>query len=210
MDDERDEILNAIQNGFFNEGIYRIGEDETKAAEALMKPIQKPVESVKAYPPAQVISITEEPEKQAPLIQKVEEPEPIADKIIIPEFFGGNKKGVCILVNYRDERWIYFKDKLILEKILESVKLKFDDVALINTYYYKPASIEEMADQLLISKIIGFNINDPFMKGFKRDEPQKTANSSVFLMNSDLNEIAMDVAQKRLLWNNLKLMFNIG
>jgi hypothetical protein len=211
MDDERDEIINAIQNGFFNEGIYRIGDDETKVPEEIKVPVHK-TESVKEkeYPQAEVISVAEVSEKEAPPIQKVEEPEVITNKIIIPEFFGGNKKGVCILVNYRDERWIYFKDKLILEKILESVKLKFEDVALINTYYYKPPTIEELADQLLISKVIGFDINDPFMKGFKRDEPQKTSNSSVFLMNSGLNEIAMDVAQKRLLWNNLKLMFNIG
>ena len=211
MDDEKNEILNAIQNGFFNEGIYRLGEEENKVTEAVKIPDHKtPVIEEKAYPPLDVISVAEASENTPPVFQKPVVPEKIVDTNKIPEFFGGNKKGVAILVNYRDERWIYFKDKIILEKILESVKLKFDDVALINTYYFKPKTTEELTDLLQVSKIIGFGINDPFVKSLKRDEPEKTASASVFLMDSNLNEIAMNVDQKRILWKNLKLMFNIG
>jgi hypothetical protein len=207
MDDEKNEILNAIQNGFFNEGIYRVPAEVAEVSEEVMIPVIDLKE--KAYPAAEVVSVAEVSENKPPLIQKSPEPEIIAEPIILPEFFGGNRKGVAILVNYNNERWIYFKDKIILEKILGSVKLNFDDVALINTHYFKPESIDYLSDKYKITKIIGFGINDPFLKGLKREEPEKTATAAVFLMNSDLNEIAMNVDKKRILWNNLKLMFNI-
>lgn len=211
MDDERTEIMNAIQNGFFNEGIYRVKEVITEIPEDIKIPVQK-AEAIKGkvYLPPEVVTIAEETKIDVPQFKNTTEPEIIQDTEKLPEFFGGNKKGVAILVNYSDERWIYFKDKIILEKILESVKLKFDDVALINTHYFKPLSIKELSEKLEISKIIGFGINDAFVKDLKREEPVKTTKAAVFLMNSDLNEIAMNVAKKRILWNNLKLMFNIG
>jgi len=211
MDDERNEILNAIQNGFFNEGIYHINEGENQVPDKIKIPVQK-TEEVKDVPyvTPEVITVAEETDQKLPLLPKNDKPENSPNTDDTPEFFGGNKKSVAIMVNYPDERWIYFKDKIILERILASVKLTFDDVALFNTHFFKPGSIEELSDKLKISKIIGFGINDPFVKGLKREEPEKTAKAAVFLMNSDLDEIAMNVAKKHILWNNLKLMFNIG
>jgi hypothetical protein len=228
MDEERNEILNTIQNGFFNEGIYRINDDSIIIPQEVIVPVTVHKKVMEIFtPPEQVISIAEEPEKELTPVKKEDEPEktgseltPMAPMIVeepvnlpeqekTPEFFGENKKGVVILVNYPDERWIYFKDKIILERILASIKLTFEDVALINTHFYKPESIDELSDTLSISKLIGFGINDPFLKGLKREEPEKTTKTAVFLMNSDLDEIAMDNSKKRILWNNLKVMFNI-
>jgi hypothetical protein len=208
MDDEKNEILNALQNGFFNEGIYRISQ-EIPAIIEIAKPTPAIKEETVELIPAEPVTLAEEAAIVPSVISETKKTEPEQIISLIPEFSGGNKKGVAILVSYRDERWIYFKDKIILEKILESVKLKLDDVALINTYYLKSTTVDEFTALLGISKIIGFGIHDPFLKSFKRDEPQKTSNTSVFLMNADLQEIAMDVNKKRLLWNNLKIMFNI-
>jgi hypothetical protein len=228
MGEERGEILNAIQNGFFNEGIYRINEESVKVASEVVvskTEIKKSIE--KNSHPLQDISVAEEPQNELTLFKNEEESEkavneltPLAsllreesvnlpDQKKTPDFFGGNKKGVAILVYYPDERWIYFKDKIILERILASIKLTFEDVALINTHFYKPGSIDELSDTLELSKLIGFGINDAFLKGLKREEPVKTSKTAVFLMNSDLDEIAMDNSKKRLLWNNIKVMFNI-
>ena len=210
MDDERNEIYNAIQNGFFNEGIYRIDEDTIQIPDQIIIPVAEHKEVLEVIiAPIRVISFAEEPEKKLTLAKKEEDPVNLTEQEKPVEFFGGNKKGVAIFVNYPDERWIYFKDKIILERILASIKLTFDDVALINTHFFKPESIENLSETLNISKIIGFGINDPFVKGLKREEPVKTAKTAVFLMNSDLDEIAMNVDKKRLLWNNIKVMFNI-
>jgi hypothetical protein len=218
MGTERDEILNVIQNGFFNEGIYRISEERVEnPAEIIIPLTSKKEQGELNKPPEHKISVAEESEHNILLPKKedeyIDKPEPglsvLVEQEQEPEYFGGNKQGVAILVMYPDERWIYFKDKIILERILASVKLTFDDVALINTNFYKPESLEELTKSFNISKIIGFGINDPFLKGLKREEPVKLPKTAVFLMNSDLDEIAMNVGAKRLLWNNLKLMFNI-
>lgn len=219
MGEEKAEIFSAIQNGFFNEGIYRI-EEESKGVsiEKIVPPSESKKVQEKQILAVEVISVTEEPENKLKLPEhpkeltplNIEDPvKPIELENTI-EFFGGNKKEVAILVNYPDERWIYFKDKIILERILASIKLTFDDVALINTHYFKAKSIENLSEIFKISKLIGFKINEPFLKDLKREEPVKTSKVAVFLMNSDLDEVAMNVDKKRILWNNIKIMFNIG
>jgi len=210
MGEEQNDILNAIQNGFFNEGIYRIAERTNKVAGQLIIPGPENKEVLeKITPPVQIISVAEEPANKLKLLQKDEEHINLPKEEAKVEFFGGNKKGIAIIVSYPDERWIYFKDKIILERILASIKLTFEDVALINTHFFKPESIDELSDTLNISKLIGFGINDPFLMGLKREEPVKTAKIAVFLMNSDLDDIAMNKDKKRILWNNIKLMFDI-
>ena len=210
MADEVKEILNAIQNGFFNEGIYRINEESIKSTNEIIVPeAEKEEIKEKITPPLQVVSVSEEPKPNLTILKKEEETVTIPDQEKPIEFFGGNKKGVAILVNYPDERWIYFKDKLILERILASIKLTFEDVALINTHFFKPESIDILSDSLNIRKLIGFKINDPFLNDMKREEPVKTVKTAIFLMNSDLDEIAMNESKKRILWNNIKLMFDI-
>lgn len=224
METEHQEISIAIQNGFFNEGIYRITEESDKISIKTNIPESEKKEIIeKTSPPQQVISVSEESNINLTNKELIKQPEQKTDKNPIEinepakhneqvpkaEFFGDNKKGVAIMVNYPDERWIYFKDKIILERILASIKLTFEDVALINTHFFKPESIDELSDTINVSKLIGFGINDQFLKEFKREEPIKTSKIALFLMNSDLDEIAMNVDKKRILWNNIKVMFNI-
>ena len=204
MTDTPNEILIAIQNGLFNEGIYRISEESTEVRSS-----EK--ESQHPEPKAEIIDepkeMVREPEA---VIQKEIKPEPE----IIPsqkiEFLGANKKSVAVLVSYPDERWIYPKDKIILERILASVKLSFDDVAIINTQYFSPKSLDELVVNLPAGRIIGFATVNIFGDKITPDELAKTDKATVLMMRSSLEEIAMNVDLKRLLWNNLKLMFNIA
>jgi hypothetical protein len=229
MNREKSEIRNAIKNGFFYEEIYRINENEVEIQPEIVATVEKP-KTDKETNPAPLFSIAAEPEiikhpelpvNEAPSVDITQNDEDkikpdfeaeanIAGNIDQVEYFGGNKKGVAIIVNYPDERWIHFKDKIILERILASAKLSFDDVALINTQFYKPESLEELHQKINTTKLIGFGVNAPFLSEFKREEPQKSPYTAVFLMNSNLEEIAMDHNKKRILWNHIKIMFNIG
>lgn len=229
MGDDQNEIKNAIQNGLFNEGIYRIKQDSNNLPEQIVVSAKADNDVIERIsPPQKLVHVVSEPEIKPIFIKKddppiklpeqataikpiaIEEKEPLSKQDTTPEFFGKNQKGVALLVNYADERWIYFKDKMILEKILASIHLTFDDVALINTHYFKPESVDQLAQQFNISKIIGFAVKDSFLKDLKREVPIKTTKAAVFLMDSDLAEIAMNTDKKRVLWNNIKIMFNIG
>jgi DNA polymerase III psi subunit len=211
MGNEQNEILNAIRSGFFNEGIYRIKEESAAVVNEEKIPLaehKKDAEIIVAADHS--VSVAEEPINKLAAVTNIEIPVKLHETEIAIDYFGGNKNGVAILVNYPDEEFIYFKDKIILERILASVKLTFDDVALINTHLIKINTLEEMAEKFHISKVIGFGVNDPFLKGINREEPVKMPKTSLFLMNSNLSDIAMDNTKKRILWNNLKLMFNIA
>lgn len=100
--------------------------------------------------------------------------------------------------------------RTFLGKILEAVKLDFEDVALVNTSFLHPEQfslLKEMKAKVWLS----FGVAHETLP-IKENTPQykiiKTENTSLLLANA-LEEIEAHRDKKVLLWNNLKLLFDI-
>jgi len=122
----------------------------------------------------------------------------------IIEYLGNNKKSVCVLVNCSDERWIRFKEKLILGNILKALDLELEEIALVNINHLKQEVLSKFPDKLPGNKIISFGVYYP---NFELNKVIKIKNKDVLVVQDNLTEIGMSREKKGLLWKNLKEMF---
>lgn len=125
------------------------------------------------------------------------------------EFIGENKKSTAILVEYKDARWIIEKDKMVLQKILAAVNHDFNDIALINANQLQNSDVDQIIEELECKNIIGFDINKSFIKNMTTDKLQTIGNTKILFTSFNLTDIAMSKEKKRILWTNMKEMFDL-
>jgi hypothetical protein len=119
-------------------------------------------------------------------------------------FSGQNFKKVCVVVDYPHHESIIPKDALILERILASVNLTFEDIALVNQSKSR-IQPEDIPYHLETQKLIAFGIKN--MKQYNQVEFRKDL--KLLYCPDNLSNLAMSKEKKIILWQNLKDMFNI-
>lgn len=119
-------------------------------------------------------------------------------------YSGSNNKKVCVIVDYPHHNSIIPKDALILERILASVNLTFDDIALVN-HARNNIHPEEIPSRIETEKLIAFGVRN--MKGY--NQVQFSKHLKALYIPDNLTTLAMSREKKVLLWQNLKVMFNI-
>lgn len=144
-------------------------------------------------------------EEKDPEISTVKEPEPVIDHEI--EFFGENKKQVCIIVDYDNDEWIIPKDKLVLQKILTAVDLSFDDIALVNVNRLPDYDLEKIINLIPNAKVISYGISESLTLDIEKNKVITDDNRQLLCCSDSLTSIAMSKQKKTVLWNNLKEMF---
>ncbi len=122
---------------------------------------------------------------------------------------GKNLKKVLLLYKGADKQ-LPSAQRDFLGKILQSVNLNFEDIALVNTHILSTEQfplLNKMEAKVWLSfgvthEALDIKENTPYYKIIK------TENTSLLLANA-LEEIETDRDKKVLLWNNLKSLFNI-
>lgn len=146
-------------------------------------------------------------ENSAPVIQ---------DQSSVPAYFdylGENNKYVLVLVNYPDSKHITDKDKEFFLKVISALKLTIEDVAVLNYAHYVSADINALKEYFSCSRIITFGL-PPSSAVFRNLNMQDYSVTNVYgvslLPASDtLRIIESDKNKKIVLWNALKLLFNV-
>jgi len=130
----------------------------------------------------------------------VEETKPVT-------FFGGNEKGILILVDDPAHIFLNQKDLEFLMKIIESgLRFSEKDIALVNIAKYQT---DQVLDEIPYNYLISFG-NKSLIETNNSSLYQLTENHGKKMLFADnLTDIAGDQAKKKLLWTAMKTMFNL-
>lgn len=166
------------------------------------------------YSDKQSVALAAEPERvSAPAENPIQVTQ---EKSATPTYFdylGENNKYVLVLVNYPDSKHITDKDKEFFLKVISALKLTIDDVAVLNYAHYAAADINALKEYFSCSRIITFGL-PPSSAVFRNLNMQDYSVTNVYgvslLPASDtLRIIESDKNKKIVLWNALKLLFNV-
>ncbi|MND38676.1 hypothetical protein D3C80_293850 [compost metagenome] len=129
------------------------------------------------------------------------------------DYLGENNKYVLVLVNYPDSKHITDKDKEFFLKVISALKLTIEDVAVLNYAHYASTDINALKEYFSCSRIITFGVPQSSAV-FRNVNMQDYSVTNVYgislLPASDtLRIIESDKNKKIVLWNALKLLFNV-
>ncbi|POY35862.1 hypothetical protein C3K47_14025 [Solitalea longa] len=129
------------------------------------------------------------------------------------EYLGENNRYVLVLVNYPNSKYITDKDKEFFLKVIAALKMSLDDVAVLNYAHCKNADLTALKNFFSCSKVIGFDLPSDALvfKGLNMHDYATTNFSGMSIMRSPdtLSAIEADKNKKMVLWNALKLLFNV-
>ncbi|MGI9544411.1 MAG: DNA polymerase III subunit psi [Cyclobacteriaceae bacterium] len=114
-----------------------------------------------------------------------------------PSFWGNNKQGILILVSNLTLTSLSSEEDEVLQKILLSVELTYDDVAIVNA---NKSNFEEID----FKKALCFGIPVQQQHNYYQVEEVK---GKQWLLVDSLAEIAQDRSKKKKLWQHLQLLF---
>ncbi|UKJ07299.1 hypothetical protein [Solitalea lacus] len=129
------------------------------------------------------------------------------------DYLGENNKYILVLVKYPNSKHIPDKDKEFLLKIIGALKLGLEDVAILNYAHFASADLQMLKDYFSCNKIIAFDLapTAPIFKNLNIQDFATTAFNGVSIMRTpdSLAIIEADKNKKMVLWNALKLLFNV-
>lgn len=114
-----------------------------------------------------------------------------------PVFVGGNNQGVLILFSNPNEVLLSPEEDGLLQKILLSVELTYDDVAIINVS-------KSNFNEIDFRKALSFGVAvEPQTKYYQVEEIE----GKQWLLVDSLTEISKDRSKKKQLWQHLQQLF---
>lgn len=187
---------------FFTEPVFFIQKEHLHKANAREKPYSE--------------ATTDKPKSGRDLIEESAEnsvKEPIAktDPHIPPlQYSGKNLKKILILFENKGSEELPGSEELFLKKVLQAVKLNFDDIALINVAFVNEAAY---------SQINTFDAVIQISLGVRRESLYFNTNRTLYsisreedisyLLTDDLATIQDQQDKKVLLWDNLQKLFKV-
>lgn len=159
--------------------------------------IDEPAEPVNTQPVIEE-EVKADPSESKPPI--VHEAKPVT-------YFGGNEKGILLLVNEPDADFLNQKDLEFLMTIIEGgLKLTKFDIALVNSIKYP---YQQVLDEIEYKCLISFDKSEIVLQESKPKYQVIEKDGKKILFAEELSTIAADKEKKKLLWKALKNMFNI-
>jgi hypothetical protein len=213
------DINREFLKNFFTETIYMVeGEivmpapvpSEERPAPALTeeKPAVAPAKQEGKPAPAIKNQITDHTPIQTPIIPKLPamESPAVVGKYIIS---GANHKGVVVLVTVPDKEFVQLPQLEFLQKILQAIGLKPNDVAYVNNVSGATARFEDLQQELQVNYIISFasrlDTDLPHDK-FVLYTPV-TVGTVPVVFSQSLSMLECDVEHKKKLWGALQRVF---
>jgi hypothetical protein len=150
-----------------------------------------------------------EPVAKDPMIQTLaKEPQP-AYKKGTPH--SDKKDGTILLFSYPGKTFIPEKDRLLLDNILKSVNLSFENTEWLNVSTLAGGRTELLHKLDDVRQIVCFGIPRFFLPDGQAGETGTfDENGKKWLWNKSLSEIAQDKNLKALLWKGLKELFQLS
>lgn len=125
-------------------------------------------------------------------------------------YFGKNLKKILILFENKESEQLPSSEELFLKKVLQAVKLNFDDIALINVAF---------VDEAAYSQINSFDAVIQISLGVRKDSLYFNTSRNLYsiarekdvryLLTDDLATIQNHQDKKVLLWDNLQKLFKV-
>lgn len=125
-------------------------------------------------------------------------------------YFGKNLKKILILFENKESEQLPSSEELFLKKVLQAVKLNFDDIALINVAF---------VDEAAYSQINSFDAVIQISLGVRKDSLYFNTSRNLYsiarekdvryLLTDDLATIQNQQDKKVLLWDNLQKLFKV-
>lgn len=130
----------------------------------------------------------------------IEEPKPI-------RYFGGNEKGILILVNDPSNDFLNQNDLDLLMKIVESgLRFSKNDFALVNVANNQ---LDQVLDEIEYNHLIAFGLEGSAVTADQSLYQTHNIDGNKALFSESLSVLAKDQSKKMQLWKALKSMFNI-
>lgn len=153
-------------------------------------------------------------EKTDPVVSEPEPPELKVTTITVEEipeinYFGGYRKSIVILTNDAGELFISESDKELLSNMLNAIHLGFHDVAVVNLFRQQEVNLKQVIKKMQPVSMLAFGIPESFFP--------KKMDTGLYLMEGlqvlfypwSLRELSQNIEFKRVLWKNLKEMFQV-
>ncbi|MBT29255.1 MAG: hypothetical protein CMO01_06295 [Thalassobius sp.] len=142
-------------------------------------------------------------------VEKLEEQTPPTIEQPELKFYGQNKYGVAIIVNYNNGDFLKSEEFNLLIKICEAVSLSLNEIAIINSNENKALEDLELNTLIGYSTLIHFgDIWEPTNIPSSKDLYQSLSiEGKTILLADDLAVLKNDVNAKRALWGALKVLF---
>lgn len=151
---------------------------------------------------------TQESKREPVQGEPMNEPVPAREDTVF-HYLGENRKFVLVLVDYPEEDYMPAAEKDYLEKVLASVKIAPDDIALLNYARYPGTAYQRLKDFFAFGHLLLFGVTPlslkipgpvlPYRLGLVED---------VKILAADSTEtLRPDNAKKRALWEELKRTF---
>ncbi|WPP52584.1 hypothetical protein [Catalinimonas niigatensis] len=180
-------------------------------------------EPIYLLPETEPVKVREKavPVEESSTDSKTEEPvsaehsEPVSPALSLPETEGDNKQGVLLLFYDKENKSLNSESKLLLEKILKSVNLTFEDIALCNwapleAEFENQKGVFESIQKIKSTKILAFGelpLAWSLSHFFQKYHITQDAEGKKLLLADDLLKIAHNREFKVQLWNSLQQMF---
>jgi len=120
-------------------------------------------------------------------------------------FLGSNAGKIGIIIHEAHSDYVNDSDLDFLNKVLASVKLSMDDVALFNEFHHSITSIDSEFDFKIVV-MMGVSI-DPYEFEYYHILENK---GTKYLKTDSLEKIQQSVELKKKLWKKLKELFYIS
>jgi hypothetical protein len=134
-------------------------------------------------------------------------PEPPQPKVDLSR----NRNQVVIIYNNQQTVYLNPEEEALLTKILGAVKLRLDDVELVNIHNHRDTLVEILKDKV-VNQIISFGIE---LRDLDIQIPLEAyritrAEGIDILLADSLFELQLNTDKKKMLWQSLQSMFLIG
>ena len=138
---------------------------------------------------------------------EVSVPEPPKPKMELPR----NRNQVVVLYTNQQTVYLNKEEETLLSKILGAVKLRLEDVELVNIYNHRDTLIE-ILNQKMVNQLISFGIE---LRDLDIQVPlmpyQVTRVEGIDILLADsLFELQLNTDKKKRLWQALQTLFLVG
>ncbi len=129
---------------------------------------------------------------------------------VIP-FLGGNKKKILFVVSGKEQKYLDDADLTFLLNLISACKISMQDIAVVNIWDTGWTQ-KELRNELSARKILSFGVSStdldlPFTIPFYQ---LQTFEEVQFLFCPELKKIEPDPNAKKILWECLRNLFNLG
>ena len=120
-----------------------------------------------------------------------------------------SEKKTAILISDPDDLFINDSDKKFLTNILTAIQHNFNDIAVINLFRQQNLVLNSVINSMQPAILITFAISENWFSKKMTTGIHESEGVKVIFMPWSLADISLNLEYKKILWKNLKELFQI-